>query len=52
MGIDGYDGDGGDARDTRLMMQLGVVIGLVYAAFLTFWVWATRIRNPRTEQRW
>jgi hypothetical protein len=34
--------------DSRLLVQIGIVLGLVYTAFLTLWFWATRIRwNPR-----
>jgi hypothetical protein len=36
---------GGD--DSRLLMQLGVLLGTVYAAFLTIWFWATRLRPER-----
>jgi hypothetical protein len=32
--------------DSRLMLQIGVLLGLAYLAFLTLWVWATRLR-PR-----
>jgi hypothetical protein len=40
--------NGGAAEDGRVLMQLGVVLGLVYAAFLTLWFWATRLRwRPR-----
>jgi hypothetical protein len=36
------------ASDTRLLMQLGMLLGTVYLAFLTVWFWATRLRwNPR-----
>jgi hypothetical protein len=42
---DGYD----EATDNRLLMQLGIVLGTVYMAFLTIWFWATRIRVPRTQ---
>jgi hypothetical protein len=39
-------GDGAD--DTRLAMQIGMLLGIVYLAFLTVWFWATRLRwNPR-----
>ena len=35
-------------RDARLLMQLGIVLGTVYIAFLTVWFWATRVRlKPR-----
>jgi hypothetical protein len=35
-------------RDTRLLMQIGMLLGAVYVAFLTVWFWATRLRwNPR-----
>jgi hypothetical protein len=34
--------------DSRLLVQLGIVLGFVYLAFLTVWFWATRLRwNPR-----
>jgi uncharacterized protein YoxC len=34
--------------DTRLFMQIGMLLGTVYLAFLTVWFWATRLRwNPR-----
>jgi hypothetical protein len=34
--------------DSRLLAQIGVVLGTVYLAFLTVWFWATRLRwNPR-----
>ena len=32
--------------DSRLMLQIGVLLGLAYLVFLTVWVWATRLR-PR-----
>jgi hypothetical protein len=28
----------------RLMLQIGAVLGLAYAAFLAIWFWATRLR--------
>src|SRR4029077_15043859 len=31
-------------RDARLLRQLGVVLGIVYASFLVAWLWATRLR--------
>jgi hypothetical protein len=31
-------------RNARLLRQLGYGLGLVYAAFLVVWLWATRIR--------
>jgi hypothetical protein len=27
------------------MMQLGIVLGFVYLAFLSVWLWATRVRR-------
>jgi hypothetical protein len=40
---------GDEAIDTRLLMQVGMVLGTVYIAFLTVWFWATRLRwSPRT----
>jgi hypothetical protein len=42
------DGDGEAAMDSRLVMQIGMLLGVVYLAFLTVWFWATRLRwNPR-----
>ena len=36
-------------RDIRLLMQIGMLLGAVYVAFLTVWFWATRLRwSPRT----
>jgi hypothetical protein len=34
----------GDEQDRRITAQVGVVLGLVYLAFLTVWFWATRLR--------
>jgi uncharacterized protein YoxC len=46
-GVTGSTDDG--ATDTRLLMQIGMLLGTVYLAFLTVWFWATRLRwNPRT----
>jgi uncharacterized protein YoxC len=46
-GVTGSADDG--ASDTRLLMQIGMLLGAVYLAFLTVWYWATRLRwNPRT----
>jgi hypothetical protein len=46
-GVSGNEDDG--ARDTRLLMQIGMLLGTVYLAFLTVWFWATRLRwSPRT----
>jgi hypothetical protein len=40
-------GDDG-ARDIRLLMQIGMLLGAAYLAFLTVWFWATRLRwSPR-----
>ena len=37
--------------DSRLMIQLGLVLGFLYAAFLSVWFWATRLRGrPGREQ--
>jgi len=47
----GRIGDGADdeAIDTRLLMQVGMLLGTVYLAFLTVWFWATRLRwSPRS----
>jgi hypothetical protein len=42
------DRDGETARDGRLLMQMGMLLGMVYVAFLTAWFWATRLRPGRT----
>jgi hypothetical protein len=31
-------------RDSRLMLQLGMLLGFVYVGFLSVWFWATRLR--------
>ena len=42
-----HDESDDQASDTRLLMQLGMVLGTIYLAFLTVWFWATRLRwNP------
>jgi hypothetical protein len=28
----------------RMMLELGVLLGIAYVAFLAVWVWATRFR--------
>jgi len=34
--------------DSRLMIQIGLALGFLYAAFLSVWFWATRLRpRPR-----
>ena len=30
--------------DSRLMVQIGMALGVVYMAFLSVWFWATRVR--------
>ena len=38
--------DGGEAfHDSRLMMQIGMMLGFVYLGFLSVWFWATRVRG-------
>jgi hypothetical protein len=32
-------------NDTRLMVQIGMALGVVYVAFLSIWFWATRVRG-------
>ncbi len=36
---------GDSLGDSRLMIQLGMALGFVYAAFLSVWFWATRLRR-------
>jgi hypothetical protein len=31
-------------QDKELMLQIGLLLGLAYLAFLAIWVWATRLR--------
>jgi hypothetical protein len=42
----------GDALgDSRLMIQIGMALGFLYAAFLSVWFWATRLRGrPGREE--
>jgi hypothetical protein len=38
----------GGLSDSRLFVQIGMALGFVYLAFLTFWFWATRVaRRPQ-----
>ncbi|MBD0348373.1 MAG: hypothetical protein ICV59_04400 [Thermoleophilia bacterium] len=41
-----YDGYGSD-DGTRLLLQIGMMLGLVYLAFLVAWFHVTRIRWNR-----
>jgi hypothetical protein len=44
--IQGGRRDIGDSLgDSRLMLQLGMALGFVYAGFLSVWFWATRLRR-------
>jgi hypothetical protein len=36
-------------RDTKLMLQIGGLLGLAYGAFVALWLWATRVR-PRARR--
>jgi hypothetical protein len=31
-------------QDKELMLQIGLLLGMAYLAFLAIWVWATRLR--------
>jgi len=33
--------------DTRLLLQLGIVFSLLYLAFVSGWIWVTRLRHTR-----
>jgi hypothetical protein len=35
--------------DTALMLEIGLVLGLAYLAFLAVWIWATRLRPRLTR---
>jgi hypothetical protein len=37
--------------DSRLMMQIGMLLGFVYLGFLTVWFWATRGRSQPARRR-
>jgi hypothetical protein len=42
--------EGAEVRsDTKLMLQIGGLLGLVYGVFLALWLWATRVR-PRMRR--
>lgn len=34
-----------ELRNTRLMLQIGIVLGLAYLVFLGVWFWTTRFRG-------
>jgi hypothetical protein len=36
-------------RDTRLMIKIGLLLGMGYVLFLTLWFWATRLRPRPTR---
>jgi hypothetical protein len=38
-----------NARDTRLMNKIGLLLGMGYLLFLTLWFWATRLRPRPTR---
>jgi hypothetical protein len=42
---------GEDFRDSRLMLQIGMLLGFVYVAFLSVWFWATRLRETDRPAR-
>jgi hypothetical protein len=49
------DADGEAAKDSRLLIQVAMLLGMVYVAFLTAWFWATRLRPGRSSEgqvRW
>lgn len=35
----------GQYQSDELMLQIGLVLGMAYLAFLAIWVWATRLRT-------
>lgn len=39
----------GNARDTSVMIKIGLLLGLGYLLFLTLWFWATRLRPRPTR---
>jgi hypothetical protein len=44
--LEGGNRDIGEALgDSRLMIQIGMALGFLYAAFLSVWFWATRLRG-------
>lgn len=38
-----------NVRDTRVMVKIGLLLGLGYLLFLTLWFWATRVRPRPTR---
>ncbi|MGH2922233.1 MAG: hypothetical protein ACRDKU_09225 [Gaiellaceae bacterium] len=36
-------------RDTRLLLKIGLLLGMAYLVFLTLWFWATRVRPRPTR---
>ena len=40
----GYQAVSRQYQDNELMLQIGLLLGLAYLAFLAIWVWATRLR--------
>jgi hypothetical protein len=43
--VDERDDVGEGLRDSRLMLQIGMLLGFVYVGFLSVWFWATRARG-------
>jgi hypothetical protein len=35
--------------DTRRLVQIGLLLGMAYVAFLTLWFWRTRLRGNRSH---
>jgi hypothetical protein len=35
--------------DTRRLVQIGLMLGMAYVAFLTFWFWGTRVRGRKAR---
>ena len=43
--VRGADEAADGLTDSRLMTQIGMLLGFVYLGFLTVWFWATRVRR-------
>jgi hypothetical protein len=39
-----YQANPGQYQREELMLRIGLVLGMTYLAFVTIWIWATRLR--------
>jgi hypothetical protein len=50
--LDEREDVGEGLRDSRLMLQIGMLLGFVYLGFLSVWFWATRVRGESRPGRY